>query len=250
MAAKDRFKSKNHDSVIKKSQDYRVTAVQAIPLIALHNIHKRYLGKEPIFSSINLVVLRGEFVFLTGVSGAGKSTLLRMLMGLEKPDRGSVIFNGTNVMALSGEAMCRHRRSIGMVYQDYKLLQNRSAADNIAMPLHINGCKRGIRDSRVKDIAQKLNITKLLRQTVQSLSGGEQQLVAIARAAVHNPMLVLADEPTANLDQKMASRIFEMLNLLNEEGTTVIFSTHDINLLKSHKKRIVLLKQSDLVEVH
>lgn len=224
--------------------------MQNPPLIAVQDVYKRFLGKEPIFSSINLLLKKGEFIFLTGVSGAGKSTLFRMLLGLEKPDRGSIVFNGTDVVSLTGEAMCRHRRSIGMVYQDYKLLQKRTAADNIAIPLHINGCAKGSRDASIKDVARKLKIGKLLKQQVQSLSGGEQQLVAIARAAVHKPMLILADEPTANLDQKMAARIFDMLSLLNEEGTTVIFATHDISLLKNQNRRILLLKQSDLIEVH
>lgn len=224
--------------------------MQQMPLIAFQDVHKRYLGKEPIFSSINLQVARGEFIFLTGVSGAGKSTLFRMLLGLERPDRGKIIFNGTDVLSLCGESMCRHRRSIGMVYQDYKLLQHRTAADNITIPLQINGSSKGTRKEKVKEIARKLKIGKLLKQQVQSLSGGEQQLVAIARASVHKPILILADEPTANLDQRMATRIFDMLSLLNEEGITVIFATHDINLLKIHKKRILLLKNTDLIEVH
>ncbi len=224
--------------------------MQNRPLIAIRKVRKHFLGKEPIFTDINLEVSGGEFIFLTGISGAGKSTLFRMLLGLEKPDGGRIIFNGSDVRGLSGDDMCRHRRSIGMIYQDYKLLQKRSAEDNIAIPLQINGSPRNIRDKKIKDIARKLKIGKLLKQQVQSLSGGEQQLIAIARAAVHKPILILADEPTANLDQKMATRIFEVLSLLNSEGTTVIFATHDINLLKAHQKRILLLKHSVLVEVH
>ncbi len=224
--------------------------MQNKPLIIFQNVHKRFIGKEPIFSDINMLVSRGEFTFLTGISGAGKSTLFRMLLGLVKPDRGSIMFNNTEVVSLTGKEICYHRRSIGMIYQDYKLLQKRTAADNIAMPLHINGSSRKNRDSKVKDIARKLKIGKLLKQQVQSLSGGEQQLVAIARAAIHTPILILADEPTANLDPKMATRILDMLTLLNAEGITVMIATHDINLLKAHKRRILLLKQSDLIEVH
>lgn len=224
--------------------------VQNKPLITFQNVCKRFLGKEPIFSGINLEISSGEFIFLTGVSGAGKSTLFRLLMGLEKPDKGSIQFNSAEVVTLSGHAMCLHRRSIGMIYQDYKLLQKRTAAENIAIPLQINGHSRRKRDATIKDISRKLKIDGLLKQPVESLSGGEQQLVAIARAAVHKPILILADEPTANLDQKMAARILEMLLLLNAEGITVMFATHDIHLLKTYRKRTLLLKQSDLIEVH
>ncbi len=219
------------------------------PLIAFQKVRKSFFGKEPIFSDISLTISKGEFVFLTGISGAGKSTLFRLLLGLEKPDKGSIVFNGTEVTSLGSEKMSRHRRSIGMIFQDYKLLGKRTAEDNIAIPLQINGTTRSLKNARIKDLADKLKIDKILKQPVQSLSGGEQQLVAIARAAVHSPIPILADEPTANLDQTMATHIIDMLTLLNDEGITVIVATHDINLLKAHKRRIVLLKQSALIEV-
>ncbi|MBT7891310.1 MAG: ATP-binding cassette domain-containing protein, partial [Deltaproteobacteria bacterium] len=128
--------------------------------------------------------------------------------------------------------------------------EKRTAEDNIAIPLQIKGISRSVKSAKIKDITHKLKISQILKQQVRSLSGGEQQLIAIARAAVHSPTLILADEPTANLDPRMATRIFDMLTLLNEEGMTVVVATHDINLLKAHKKRILLLKQSALIEVH
>ena len=218
-------------------------------LIALQKLKKSFLGKQPVFSDINVEISNGEFVFLTGVSGAGKSTIFRLLLGLEKPDSGSILFNGSEVTTLTGNEMLRHRRSIGMIFQDYKLLEKRTAEDNIAIPLQIKGIRRSAKSAEIKHITQKLKIDNILKQQVGSLSGGEQQLVAIARAAVHSPTLILADEPTANLDQKMATRIFDMLTLLNEEGTTVIVATHDISLLKAYEKRILLLKNSTLIEV-
>ncbi|NQU63814.1 MAG: ATP-binding cassette domain-containing protein [SAR324 cluster bacterium] len=220
------------------------------PLIIFQKVKKSFLGKEPIFSDINLKVSKGEFIFLTGVSGSGKSTLFRLLLGLEKPDKGSIIFNGIAVTSLVREKMSQHRRSIGMIFQDFKLLAKRTAEDNIGIPLQINGTSRSEKKARIKDLAHKLRISEILKQPVKNLSGGEQQLVAIARAAVHSPILILADEPTANLDEKMAKHIFSMLTLLNEEGMTVIVATHDINLLKAYKKRILLLKQSALIEVY
>lgn len=224
--------------------------VQQKPLITFQKVKKSFLGKEPIFTDINLKVFKGEFIFLTGVSGAGKSTLFRLLLGLEKPDKGSIFFNGTVVTSLVREQMSEHRRSIGMIFQDYKLLEKRTAEDNIAIPLQINGTSRNAKKARIKDLADKLKINDILKQPVKSLSGGEQQLIAIARAAVHSPILILADEPTANLDEKMATHIFNMLTLLNEEGMTVVVATHDINLLKAYNKRILLLKQSALIEVY
>ncbi|MBT3226132.1 MAG: ATP-binding cassette domain-containing protein [Deltaproteobacteria bacterium] len=220
------------------------------PLITFRKVKKSFLGKEPLFSDINLEISEGEFIFLTGVSGAGKSTLFRLLLGLEKPDDGSIKFNGSEVTSLVGKEMLQHRRSIGMIFQDYKLLEKRTAEDNIAIPLQIKGISRSVKSAKIKDITHKLKISQILKQQVRSLSGGEQQLIAIARAAVHSPTLILADEPTANLDPRMATRIFDMLTLLNEEGMTVVVATHDINLLKAHKKRILLLKQSALIEVH
>jgi cell division transport system ATP-binding protein len=220
------------------------------PLITFRKVKKSFLGKEPLFSDINLEISEGEFIFLTGVSGAGKSTLFRLLLGLEKPDDGSIKFNGSEVTSLVGKEMLQHRRSIGMIFQDYKLLEKRTAEDNIAIPLQIKGISRSAKSAKIKDITHKLKISQILKQQVRSLSGGEQQLIAIARAAVHSPTLILADEPTANLDPRMATRIFDMLTLLNEEGMTVVVATHDINLLKAHKKRILLLKQSALIEVH
>jgi len=218
-------------------------------LIELEGIQKSYLGREPIFSNINLRINKGEFLFLTGVSGAGKSTIFRMLLGIESPDLGKVVFDQKEVTNIPKDKMYLHRRKIGMVFQDYKLLENKTAEENIAIPLQILRFSASKKDRFIKDIAAKLNIERLLDQPVKSLSGGEQQLIAIGRAAVHTPDVILADEPTANLDQKMATRIIRMLELLNSIGITVIIATHDINLIKSHQKRIILLKKNAMVEV-
>lgn len=218
-------------------------------LIELKGIQKSYLGREPIFSDINFRINRGEFLFLTGVSGAGKSTIFRMLLGVETPDVGSVIFDKLEVSDIPKDKIHLHRRRIGMVFQDYKLLENKTAEENIVIPLQILSYSSSKKARFIKEISDKLKIDHLLDQPVKSLSGGEQQLVAIARAAVHTPTVILADEPTANLDQKMASRIVKMLELLNSIGITVIIATHDINLIKSHKKRIMLLKKDRMIEV-
>lgn len=219
------------------------------PLIVLDQLTKAFAGKEPIFNNISTQIDRGEFVFLTGVSGAGKSTVFRLLMGLERPDRGRVIFDNQNVAEINQREMNYHRRKIGMVFQDYKLLEKRTAKENIEIPLHILGNSGLVREKKIQAVSEKLKITHLLRQRVMSLSGGEQQLVAIARASVNFPTAIFADEPTANLDQKMANRILKMLTMLNAEGTTVIIATHDINLIKAFKKRVLLIKNAVMHEV-
>lgn len=220
------------------------------PLLRLKNIEKSYLKKKPVFSDIQMEISRGEFLFLTGISGAGKSTMFKLILGLERPDKGDVVFQGKEVHSMGPAEMSLHRRSIGVVFQDYKLLPNKTAAENIAIPLKIAGVSSFRIEARVKQAGKRHGITALLNQPIKSLSGGEQQLVAVTRASIHSPKLILADEPTANLDQKMASRIINLLLDLNQGGTTVIIATHDINLIKAHKKRILLIKNAKLTEVY
>ncbi|MBU3916796.1 ATP-binding cassette domain-containing protein [bacterium] len=220
------------------------------PIIEFKDIEKSYLDKKPLFSKINTKIKQGEFLFLTGVSGAGKSTMFKLILGLENPTAGQIFFNGKEVNSISKREMPDHRRNIGMVFQDYKLLPKKTVEENIAIPLLIQGYSSSKINQKILDIARRIRIEHQLKQSIQSLSGGEQQLVAIARASIHSPLLILADEPTANLDQKMAYRIIEMLLSLNEDGITVIIATHDVNLIKSHEKRILLIKRSGLVEVH
>lgn len=218
-------------------------------LISLKDITKGFLDKKPLFCGLEMDVHRGEFLFLTGISGAGKSTLFKLLIGIELPDEGEVNVGGRRVHALTPREMAYHRRKMGIVFQDYKLLPRKTAQENIAVPLEIMGLSAQNIEKKIKQQARKLDIDYLLNQRIESLSGGEQQLVAIARASIHTPQLILADEPTANLDQKMAGRILNMLLELNEEGITVIIATHDINLIKSHNCRILLIKNSVLREV-
>ncbi len=208
------------------------------------------MNKKPVFADIDMVVEKGEFLFLTGVSGAGKSTVFKLINGLEKPDNGDVIFNKRFVSKLDQKEMSLHRRQIGVVFQDYKLLNHKTAAENIAMPLQIMGLTSSKIEKKVRAIAKKTGIESLLKQRIESLSGGEQQLVAIARASIHKPLLILADEPTANLDQKTAGKILKMLATLNEEGMTVIIATHDINLIKAHSRRILIIKNRTIMEVY
>ncbi len=233
----------------KEFKGINSVVVASKPIIELRGTKKSFQGKEPIFSNVSLKIHKGEFLFLTGVSGAGKSTIFRLLLGLQKADEGQVFFNGTEVGSIPKNEMHHHRRSIGMVFQDYKLLEKKTAQENIGIPLEIMGISSHRREKQIRQIAKRLRIEHLLKQNVQSLSGGEQQLVAIARASVHFPLVILADEPTANLDQKMGGKIFKMLTILNSSGITIVVATHDINLIKSYEKRILLLRNSGLIEV-
>jgi len=218
-------------------------------LINLSDVTKGFLDKKPLFLDLNVKIKRGEFLFLTGISGAGKSTLFKLLLGTEIPDKGEIIVNGRLVNAMNPKEMSLHRRKIGVIFQDYKLLQQKTAAENIGIPLQIKGISPQKIENRIRSLAEKMEIEHLLNQRIQSLSGGEQQLVAIARASIHSPLMILADEPTANLDQKMATKILEMLLALNDSGMTIIIATHDINFIKSHSSRILLIKNSVITEV-
>ena len=219
-------------------------------LAQLKKVTKSYLNKKPLFVDVNMEVEKGEFLFLTGVSGAGKSTVFKLLCGLERPDSGDVIFDKTVVNQLQPNEMPFHRREIGVVYQDYKLLGKRTVAENIAVPLQIKGLTPLKIEKKIKSVAKKIGIETLLKQRIESLSGGEQQLVAIARASIHKPKMILADEPTANLDQKTANRIIDMLTILNDDGMTVIIATHDISLIKAHSRRILIIKNKSMMEVY
>lgn len=219
-------------------------------IVRLKKVTKSYLNKKPLFADVDMAVEKGEFLFLTGISGAGKSTVFKLLNGLEKPDEGDVIFNKKIVNCLNQKEMSLHRRQIGIVFQDYKLLNAKSAAENIAIPLQIMGLSPTRIEKKVNAIAKKIGIDYLLKQRIESMSGGEQQLVAIARASIHKPLLILADEPTANLDPKTANKVLTMLAGLNEEGMTVIIATHDINLIKAYNRRILIIKNRTIMEVY
>ena len=219
------------------------------PFIQFESITKQYLDKKPILSNAGFNIDSGEFLFLTGISGAGKSTVFKMLMGLEKPDQGTVFVNQTDVTKLNPKALTHHLRQVGMVFQDYKLLYNKSVHYNIRLPLQITGASHHATEKKIRNTAVELGLEGLLKQKVESLSGGEQQLVAIARASIHSPPLILADEPTANLDHKMARRIFEVLKQIKDQGKTVIIATHDIQLIKSYEARTLLIKNAEIIEV-
>lgn len=199
-------------------------------------------GDRPALSDVSISVEKGEFAFLTGPSGAGKSTLLKLLFVAEKPTRGQILVNGQNVATLRPRQIPFLRRKIGVVFQDFKLINNRTVHENIAYALHVVGLpEREIR-RRVYRVLKGVGLFHKANVLPAKLSGGEQQRIAIARALVNEPVLLLADEPTGNLDADITEEIMGLLERANARGTTVIVATHDKALIDRYEKRVIHLK--------
>jgi len=215
-------------------------------MISFNRVSKRYPGGFEALRDVTLAIQPGEMVFVTGHSGAGKSTLLKLMAALERPTAGTVLVNGQNVGALRPRAIPFLRRNFGLIFQDHKLLFDRSVYDNVALPLHINGYSRGEAARRVRAALDKVGLLGREKARPIMLSGGEQQRLAIARAIVHRPAILLADEPTGNLDAAYASDLRELFTSFNQVGVTVIIATHDESFATGLKPRVISLRQGEL----
>ncbi len=212
-------------------------------MIELFHVCKRYLGTDtPALDDVNLTIAKGEFVVLAGPSGAGKSTLLRMLFCAEFATSGQVMLGGRNLQRLKRSDVARVRRGVGVVFQDFKLLPDVSVMDNVALAMEVQGWPQAAIKSRVTAILQQLGLGHKAQQHAAHLSGGEQQRVAMARALVLEPAVLLCDEPTGNLDTDVAKDVLELLITAHIRGATVIVATHDPNLIESGKRRVVRLQ--------
>ncbi len=198
-------------------------------------------------SNVNLHIEHGEMVFLTGHSGAGKSTLLKLIGLLERCTSGQVLVSGRNLSRLRSRQIPYHRREVGMIFQDYRLLQNRTVFDNVAMPLVASGVGYSEIGRRVRAALDKIGLLNKEKAYPISLSGGEQQRVGIARAVVNRPPLVLADEPTGNLDPELSREIMHLFEQFNQVGVTLLIATHDIDLISTMNKRTLTLSKGHLV---
>jgi len=216
-------------------------------MIQLFHVSKRYAGDAPVLDDVTLFVGKGEFVWLTGPSGAGKSTLLKMLFCAERPTDGQILVGGRNVGRLSQAGVPYLRRNIGVVFQDFKLLENRTVLENVGYALEVVGCSDAEIRARSQKRLTQVGLDHKADSLPQRLSGGEQQRVAIARALVNEPAILLADEPTGNLDPGLTDQILELLFLANARGTTVIVATHDRALLLRHRRRTLALDHGKLV---
>jgi cell division transport system ATP-binding protein len=217
-------------------------------MIQLHNVSLAYQQDASALNNINLKIGKGEFVFLTGPSGAGKTSLLRLLYGALTPNRGQVLIDGQNITRLSPSQIPLLRRSIGVVFQDFKLLQNRTVFENVAITLEVLGWGRADIGKKTMHILKQMGIESKYNLITQRLSGGEQQRVALARALVNDPKILLADEPTGNLDDANKNQILSIFKEANIRGTTVIVATHDRRLIEQSHKRLVTLHKGEIVE--
>ncbi len=218
-------------------------------MINFSQVTKRYPGGHEALSGVNLTIEQGELVFLTGHSGAGKSTLLKLIAAIERPTSGSLTVGGQNISRLSSRAVPYLRRNIGLVFQDHKLLFDRSAIENVVLPLDIAGLDRRESLKRARAVIDKVGLLNREKANPVSLSGGEQQRLCIARALVSRPALLLADEPTGNLDAVYAADIMSMFRDFHRVGTTLLIATHDDRAITALGGRILRLDHGKVEEM-
>jgi cell division transport system ATP-binding protein len=221
-------------------------------MIEFHEVSKRYDGGSEALSRVSFRVERGEMLFLTGPSGAGKSTLLKLLALIERPSRGQIIVNGRNLASLRRRQIPHYRRQVGVVFQDHKLLADRPVFDNVALPLVITGVAHGDIPKRVGAALELVGLLHKERALPIQLSTGEQQRVGIARAVISRPPILIADEPTGNLDPELSFEVMHLFQRLNQVGITVLVASHDHNLIRRLGQRFVSLRAGRLVppELH
>ncbi len=219
-----------------------------MPLLRFDSVSKRYAQGREALSQVSFAVEAGEMLFITGHSGAGKSTLLRLTHLTERPSSGAVLFEERNLSRIRGAAVAMHRRRIGAVYQDHRLLADRTVYDNVALPLLINGIARAQIGKRVRTTLDNVGLGGRESAWPAQLSTGEQQRVGIARAIAVQPAVLVADEPTGNLDPQLAEEIMALFAQLPQNGTTVVIASHDLALIKRMRKRTLVLDHGRLVD--
>ena len=216
-------------------------------MIQLFNVVKNYGSGKPALDDVSLRIAKGEFVFLTGPSGAGKTTVLKILFGWECFDEGQVLVQGINVGRLDAGNIHTLRRSIGVIFQDYKLLPNKTVFENVAFAQEVANCDRKTIKFKTWEALKNVGLTPKKDSFPPQLSGGEQQRVAIARAMVNTPPIILADEPTGNLDQEISIEILKLFEEMNRNGATIVFATHSQDIMKPKKHRVIVLNRGKVV---
>jgi cell division transport system ATP-binding protein len=217
-------------------------------MIQFFHVTKTYGRDLDALSDINFEIQKGEFVFIAGPSGAGKTTLLRLVFRDELPTSGQILVNGRNVVRMPERAIPQLRRSIGVIFQDFKLLRDRSIADNLALVYRVLGIPSAVGKRKVANLLRLVGLSHKVQLTPYKLSGGEQQRVAIARALMNDPLLLLADEPTGDLDADLAVEVMRLLSEINARGTTVVVATHDMNMVREMGRRTLVLKAGRVLE--
>lgn len=216
--------------------------------VRMYHVSKSYIAGTHALKDVSLEIPKGEFVFLTGQSGAGKTTLLELLFAAERPNEGQILVLGRNIARLRGSAVPALRRRVGVVFQDFKLLPRRSVEENVSVTLDVVGTPRREARTRVFNMLRQVGLQHRRHHQPVSLSGGEQQRVAIARALVGEPEILLADEPTGNLDPELSIEIIELMLSFATRGTTVIVATHDRSLVERYHRRTLRLEAGEVVE--
>lgn len=217
-------------------------------MVRFDRVSKRYPGGKEALSGVSFELERGEFAFLTGHSGAGKSTLMKLMMLMDRPSRGQVFVDGQNLSRMAGWQVPYHRRKVGVVFQNHQLLFDRSVYDNVALPLQIAGFTPAEAGRRVRAALDSVGLLGMEKRNPIELSGGEQQRVGIARAVVNKPPLLLADEPTGNLDPELSEEIMNLFERFQQVGVTVLIATHDIALVERMGHRRLILDHGQLHE--
>ena len=216
-------------------------------MIRFEHVSKTYKNGTPALKDINLDIEKGEFVFLVGASGSGKTTFLRLLLREELPDSGRILEAGRDIGKLSKWRVPYLRRNIGCVFQDFRLLPNKTVFENVAFALEVIGRPRSTVESQVPQILELVGLSEKSKNLPGELSGGEQQRVAVARAFVNRPLILLADEPTGNLDPTNSESIMALLERINRTGTTVVMATHDKALVDRMRRRVIELDRGEMV---
>ncbi|MBQ9993665.1 MAG: cell division ATP-binding protein FtsE [Clostridia bacterium] len=216
-------------------------------MIEFRNVYKTYDNGTKALRDFNLHINEGEFVFIVGSSGAGKSTLLKILMREELPNSGEVIVDGRKLSTLRHKDVPYYRRSMGMVFQDFRLIPNMNVFDNVAFAMRVTGASTKAVRKKVPYVLGLVGLNDKARCLPKELSGGEQQRVGLARALINNPAMIIADEPTGNVDPRMSFEIVDMLNEINRRGTTVLMVTHEHSLVKKFRRRIIEIQDGELV---
>jgi cell division transport system ATP-binding protein len=215
-------------------------------LIEFIHVSKKY-GKKTAVEDLNFFIDRDEFVTLVGPSGSGKSTLIKLLIAEEKPTSGQIVVAGRDITTLTSRELPFFRRKIGVVFQDFKILPHKNVYENIAFALEVSDAEQSVIKLKVPEILQLVNLSDKARSMPNELSGGEKQRVSIARALVHEPKLLIADEPTGNLDPINSWEIIDLLFKINKKGTIVLLATHDKEVVDALKKRVITLREGKIV---
>ena len=217
-------------------------------MISVQNVTKKYKGTpRPALDQVSLEIEKGDFVFLVGASGSGKSSLMRLMLREDIPNSGSVHVLGENLVGLPARRVPFFRRKLGVVFQDFRLLPNKTVAQNVAFSLEVIGKSQGFIQEAVPDVLRLVGLAEKADRLPSELSGGEQQRVALARAIVNKPAILLADEPTGNLDPTTSEEIMALINSINLAGTTVVMATHDRSIVDKMQRRVVELSQGQII---